>query len=97
MQSNSNTYNRNFDNATNNYIDKLVKRLPNKQLPRINKKNEESAFDPHLAYIVEKLSENKTQSQILSYLNFKFKLSKTKSALSRFVSKKLGGVNEKSK
>lgn len=90
MHGNINIYNRHFDNATNSSIDKLVKRYPNRQLPRINKKNEESAFDPHLAYIVEKLNGKKTQSQILSYLNFKFKLGKTKSALSRFISKKIG-------
>jgi hypothetical protein len=97
MHGNSNIYNKHFDNATNCRIDELVKRSPNKQLPRINRKNGESVFDAHLGYILEKLKEKKTQSQILCHLNFRFNLGKTKSSISRFIAKKLGGLDDQSK
>ena len=97
MHGNNNIYNKHFDNATNGCIDGLVKRSQSKQFPRINRKNGDSVFDAHLGYILAKLIEKKTQSQILCHLNFRFKLGKTKSSLSRFIAKKFGSLDEKHK
>lgn len=82
-------YNKYFSTATNDAVDDLVKSTPTCKQPRINRKNGDSKLDVHYSLIQEKLSENKSQGQIITLLQAKFNLEISKSGLSRFVSKRL--------
>lgn len=92
------TYNKYFDDDSNQAIDDLVKssKFINAQ-PRINRKNGSSKLDAFYPFIQEKLSANKTQGQIIGVLKTKFGLDISKSAMSRFISKKFGVINEEDK
>ena len=83
-----NKYNANFDESTNSLVQKLVDRTPQSLQPRISRKNGETGFDQHYAFIIEKISEGKTLGQILKALEQSFGLKRSKSNLSRFLCRK---------
>lgn len=88
MTVNNISYNKHFDETKNKAINELLKRSPKGHPPRVNRKNEESAFDEHFAFILEKISEGKSQGQVLNLLQNKYGLVNKKSSLSRFLKKK---------
>lgn len=83
-------YNKKFDDSINKAISKLIQRTPAGHPPRLSRKNGVSSLDEHFHFILRKLSEHKTQGQVLSLLNAKFNLKVNKSTLSRFLKKKMG-------
>ena len=87
----STIYNKNFDYSINKAVNELIRRTPSGHLPRLSRKNRASSLDEHFQFILKKLSEHKTQGQILSLLNTKFDVKVNKSTLSRFLRKKMGG------
>ena len=83
-------YNNNFNEFTNEAVDALIRRTSTSPPPRTNRKNGSSLLDRYFQFILQKLSEHKTQGQILSLLNAKFSNKVNKSTLSRFLKKKIG-------
>ena len=83
-------YNNNFNESTNVAVEGLIRRTSTSPPPRINRKNGSSLLDTYFQFIFQKLSEHKTQGQILSLLNAKFSIKVNKSTLSRFLKKKMG-------
>lgn len=57
-------YNNNFNEFTNEAVDALIRRTSNSPPPRINRKNGSSLLDRYFQFILQKLSEHKTQGQI---------------------------------
>ena len=91
MVNNSIIYNKNFNDSINKAVGELIQRTPAGHPPRLSRKNGASLLDEHFSFILQKLSEHKTQGQILSLINTKLDLKINKSTLSRFLKKKMGG------
>lgn len=87
-------FNNNFDEIYNNAIEQLVSRTHDYRKARVNRKNGASSLDKHFQFIHVRWLSGKSLTQIMAALENEHSQKISKSALSRFVSKKFNGLDK---